>query len=85
MLPVEHAADCWQISVVRSDKTIVLRFGNMDSDNENVPERLVACCSDFEGDFDQTIALLEMEVDELHIEVENSLEEVLHVNSFYFI
>ena len=57
----------------------------MDSDDENVPERLVACCSDFKGDFDQTIAFLEMEVDELHIEVENSLDEVLHVNSFYLI
>jgi hypothetical protein len=61
VLPVEHAADCWQISVVRSDKTIVLRFGNMDSDDENVPECLVASCSDFEGDCDQTIALLEMD------------------------
>ena len=33
----------------------------MDSDDENVPECLVASYSDFEGDCDQTIALLEMD------------------------
>ena len=39
-------------------------------------EHLDASDSTFEGDFSQTIALLEMEAEEVHIEVERSLEEV---------
>ena len=39
-------------------------------------EHLDASDSTSEGDFSQTIALLEMEAEEVHIEVERSLEEV---------
>ena len=48
----------------------------MDEGEKHEFEHLDASDSTSEGDFSQTIALLEMEAEEVHIEVERSLEEV---------
>lgn len=48
----------------------------MSADEECEFEHLDTPDTVFEGDFSQTIALLEMETEELHFEVEHSLEEV---------
>ena len=48
----------------------------MEEGQDHEFEHLDASDSTSEGDFSQTIALLEMEAEEVHIEVERSLEEV---------
>ena len=48
----------------------------MDMDDANELESVARFYSDFEGDFEQTISLLEMNVDEVEIEVQQSFEEV---------
>ncbi|CAB4020977.1 Hypothetical predicted protein [Paramuricea clavata] len=48
----------------------------MEIDEEIEIEHLASSCSPFEDDFEQTIALLEMDVDEVQIEVQQALEEV---------
>ena len=48
----------------------------MEEGGEHEFEHLNASDSASEADFSQTIALLEMEAEEVHIEVERSLEEV---------
>ena len=55
----------------------------MDMDDANESESVARFYSDFEGDFEQTISLLEMNVDEVEIEVQQSFEEVSkHVGGF---
>ena len=49
---------------------------HMEESEEHEFEHLDASDSTSEGDFSQTIALLEMEAEEVHTEVECSLEEV---------
>ena len=48
----------------------------MEVDEGNESERFVTPYSAFEDDFATTIALLEMEVDEIQVEVQRSLEDV---------
>ena len=48
----------------------------MEVDAGNESERSVTRYSAFEDDFATTIALLEMEVDEIQVEVQRSLEDV---------
>ena len=48
----------------------------MDMDDANESESVARFYSNFEGDFEQTISLLEMNVDEVEIEVQQSFEEV---------
>ncbi|CAB4030331.1 Hypothetical predicted protein [Paramuricea clavata] len=48
----------------------------MDVDDEYESEPLASSFSAFEGDFEQTIVLLWMDVDEVQIEIQQSLEEV---------
>ena len=52
----------------------------MDMDDANESESVARFYSDFEGDFEQTISLLEMNVDEVEIEVQQSFEEVFKSN-----
>ena len=52
----------------------------MDMDDANESEGAARFYSDFEGDFEQTISLLEMNVDEVEIEVQQSFEEVWSEN-----
>ena len=52
----------------------------MDMDDANESESVARFYSDFEGDFEQTISLLEMNVDEVEIEVQQSFEEVWSEN-----
>jgi hypothetical protein len=47
----------------------------MDIDEENESECPVSLCSDFE----QTMELLDMDIEEVQMEVEHSLEEVLQL------
>jgi hypothetical protein len=49
----------------------------MDVDDEYESEPLASSFSAFKGDFEQTIVLLGMDVDEVEIEVQESLEEVI--------
>ena len=49
---------------------------DVDDPNYESEESFASLCSAFEGDFEQTIALLEMDVDEVQIEFQQSLEEV---------
>ena len=58
-------------------KNHVFSFGNMDVDDEYESEPLASSFSAFKGDFEQTIVLLGMDVDEVEIEVQESLEEVI--------
>lgn len=48
----------------------------MEVDEGNDDERIGSPHAAFEDDFEATIALLEMEVDEIEVEVQHSLEEV---------
>jgi hypothetical protein len=50
----------------------------MEIDEEIETEHLASSCSPFEDDVEQTISLLEMDVDEVQIEVQQALEEVLY-------
>ena len=52
----------------------------MDMNDANESESVASCYSDFGGDFKQTISLLEMNVDEVEIEVQQSFEEVWSEN-----
>lgn len=45
-------------------------------DDAKESESVASLYFDFEGDFEQTISLLEMSVDEVEIEVQQSFEEV---------
>ena len=56
----------------------------MDVDAANESENVASLYSDFEGDFEQTILLLEMDVDEVKIEVQQSFEEVWSENLYYY-
>ena len=58
-------------------KNHVLSFGNMDVDDDYESEPFASTFSAFEGDFEQTIVLLGMDVDEVEIKVQQSLEEVI--------
>lgn len=49
----------------------------MDIDDKYESECPVSLFSDFEDDFEQTMALLEMDIEEIQFEVEHSLEEVM--------
>lgn len=48
----------------------------MNTGDESESECPVSLCSDFEGDFGQTMALVQMDIEEIQINVEHSLEEV---------
>ena len=48
----------------------------MDMDAANESENIASLYSDFEGDFEQTILLLDMDVEEVEIQVQKSFEEV---------
>ena len=48
----------------------------MEIDEEIEAEHLASSCTPFEYDFEQTIALLEIDVDEVQIQVQQALEEV---------
>ena len=61
---------------VNSNKTHILGIRNMNVDDESESECPVRLCSDFEGNFGQTMELLEMDVEEIQVNVEHSLEEV---------
>ena len=50
-------------------KNHVFSFGNMDVDDEYESEPFASSFSAFEGDFEHTIVLLGMDVDEVQIEV----------------
>ena len=54
----------------------------MDAANES--ENVASLYPDFERDFEQTISLLEMDVDELEIEVQQSFEEAWSENLYYY-
>ena len=54
----------------------------MDMDAANESENIASLYSDFEGDFEQTISLLEMDVGEVEIEVQQSFEEVWSENLY---
>ena len=56
----------------------------MDMDDEIESESVASFYSDFEGDFEQTISLLEMNVDEVEVEVQQSFEEVWSENLNYY-
>ena len=58
-------------------KNHVFSFGNMDVDDDYESEPFASTFSAFEGDFEQTIVLLGMDVDEVEIKVQQSLEEVI--------
>jgi hypothetical protein len=49
----------------------------MDVDDEYESEPLASSFSAFESDFEQTIVLLGRDVDEIEIEVQESLEEII--------
>ena len=49
----------------------------MDVDDDYESEPFASTFSAFEGDFEQTIVLLGMDVDEVEIKVQQSLEEVI--------
>ena len=51
-------------------------IGKMEVDEGNDNERTSSPHTAFEDDFVTTIALLEMEADEIEVEVQHSLEEV---------
>ena len=51
-------------------------IGKMEVDEGNDNERTSSPHTAFEDDFATTIALLEMEADEIEVEVQHSLEEV---------
>ena len=53
-------------------------------DDEIESESVASFYSDFEGDLEQTISLLEMNVDEVEVEVRQSLEEVWSENLNYY-
>ena len=65
-------------------ETIVLsslvQLSNMDMVDPNESESVARFYSDFDGDFEQTISLFEMNVDEVEIEVQQSFEEVCSRN-----
>ena len=61
---------------VNSNKTHILGIRNMNVDDESESECPVSLCSDFEGDFGQTMELLEMDIEEIQVNVEHLLEEV---------
>ena len=56
----------------------------MDMDDEIESESVASFYSDFERDFEQTISLLEMNVDEVEVEVQQSFEEVWSENLNYY-
>ncbi len=58
-------------------KNHVFSFGNMDVDDEYESEPFASSFPAFEGDFEHTIVLLGMDVDEVQIKVQQSLEEVI--------
>ena len=70
-------SDCFSRSKRSYVKNHVFSFGNMDVDDEYESEPLASSFSAFKGDFEQTIVLLGMDVDEVEIEVQESLEEVI--------
>ena len=49
----------------------------MNVDDESESECPVSLCSDFESDFGQTMELLEIDIEEIQVNVEHSLEEVI--------
>ena len=56
----------------------------MEVDEGNESERSVTPYSAIEDDFATTIALLEMEVDEIQVEVQHSLEDVSNKSICFF-
>ena len=56
----------------------------MDMDDEIESESVASFYSEFEGDFEQTISLLEMNVDEVEVKVQQSFEEVWSENLNYY-
>ena len=56
----------------------------MDKDAANESENVASLYSNFEGDFEQTISLLDMDVDEVEIKVQQSFEVVWSENLYYY-